>query len=74
MFEYLLIVLLSERYELLNIYRLSWAQFLLHRSWDRRMNAWYIARSKRVLSVAEDLTVKLTRSESLTESSGDGAI
>lgn len=56
MFEYMLIVLLSDRCELLKIYRLTWTQFLQVRSWDKRMNAWYVARSGRALSVAEDLT------------------
>lgn len=55
-FEYILILLLSERYELERIYRLSWAQFVELRSWDKRMNAWYLARSARVFDVAEDLT------------------
>ncbi|MBP3983601.1 hypothetical protein J5837_04105 [Pseudoxanthomonas helianthi] len=56
MFEYMLIVLLSNRYELQKLYRLSWDQFVQLRSWDRRMHAWYVARSGRVLDAAEDLT------------------
>lgn len=56
MFEYMLIVLLGERCELQKIYRLPWSEFLKVRSWDKRMNAWYVARSARVLGVAEDLT------------------
>jgi hypothetical protein len=57
MFEYMLIVLLGERCELQKIYRLAWADFLQVRSWDKRMNAWYVARSARALSAAEELTL-----------------
>lgn len=57
MFEFILIVLLSERYELQKIYRLSWSQFVELRSWDKRMNSWYLARSARVFDAAEDLTL-----------------
>lgn len=56
MFEYMLIVLLGERFDLKKIYRLSWSQFLQVRSWDKRMNAWYVSKSARVFQVAEDLT------------------
>lgn len=56
MFEYMLILLLGERCELQKVYRLAWADFLKVRSWDKRMNAWYVARSTRALGAAEDLT------------------
>jgi hypothetical protein len=56
MFEYMLIVLLGERCELQKIYRLSWEQFVLHRKWDKRMNAWYVPKTGRVFQSVEDLT------------------
>lgn len=55
LFEFILILVLSDRYELQGIYRLSWEQFVQLRSWDRRMNAWYLIRSSRVLGAAEAL-------------------
>lgn len=55
LFEFILILILSDRYELRAIYRLSWEQFVDLRSWDKRMNAWYLARSSRVLDAAEAL-------------------
>jgi len=58
MFEYLLIVLLSDRCELQKIYRISWEQFVELRSWDKRMNAWYLTKSQRVFSAAEDISGK----------------
>ena len=56
LFEYLLIVTLSNDYALERMYRVSWKQFLDLRSWDKRMNAWYLARSARVLGAVEELT------------------
>jgi hypothetical protein len=53
LFEYLLVVQLSNRYQLKAIYRYSWKDFLSVRAWDVRMNAWYIPLSKRKLSVSE---------------------
>ena len=50
LFEFLVIVLLSDQFELAQVYRLSWAEFCAVRSWDMRMNAWYVARSTRALT------------------------
>lgn len=55
LFEYMLIVLLDDSYELAGMFRLSWESFLRVRSWDKRMNAWYVARSSRVWAAAERL-------------------
>lgn len=55
LFEYMLIVLLDDSYELAGMFRLSWESFLKVRSWDKRMNAWYVARSSRVLTAADQL-------------------
>jgi len=53
LFEYIVVVLLDEDFSLLSMYRLSWEQFVVVRSWDTRMSAYYLGRSKRVFSVAE---------------------
>jgi len=55
LFEYILIVRLAEDWTLESIYQLAWADFLKVRSWDKRMNAWYIAMSIRNLNVATQI-------------------
>lgn len=55
LFEYVLIVLLSEDWTLDSIYKLAWVDFVKVRSWDKRMNAWYVAISSRALGLAEQV-------------------
>jgi hypothetical protein len=50
LFEFILIVLIREDFTLERIIELDWQQFCAVRSWDIRMNAWYVARSNRALS------------------------
>jgi hypothetical protein len=50
LFEYLIISQLSDDLTLKNIYEFSWQQFVKVRSWDKRMNAWYIGCSRTTLS------------------------
>jgi hypothetical protein len=52
LFEYLLISRLSESWSLEAIYQLTWKAFCDVRSWDKRMNAWYISISGRALAAA----------------------
>lgn len=52
LFEYMLIVRLDRDWSLLNIYELDWKTFCDCRSWDRRMNAWYVGASAKTLSRA----------------------
>jgi hypothetical protein len=52
LFEYLLIVKLGTDWTLKSIHQLSWQQFTEIRSWDSRMNAWYVGISNRTLGVA----------------------
>lgn len=52
LFEYLLIVRLSDSWTLQSIHQLTWKTFLEARSWDKRMNAWYVAISGRALADA----------------------
>lgn len=49
LFEYLLIVRLTKSWELQSIYQLDWDEFVKARSWDKRMNAWYVAITNRAL-------------------------
>ena len=49
LFEFLIIVLLSDSYELSEVFLLDWQEFCVARSWDRRMSAWYVAKSRRAL-------------------------
>jgi hypothetical protein len=52
LFEYILIVKLAEDWKLESIHQLAWADFVKVRSWDKRMNAWYVGVSARTLDVA----------------------
>lgn len=53
LFEYLLIVKLTEDWTLHAIYQFSWADFVRVRAWDTRMNAWYIGCSASTLRQAK---------------------
>ena len=55
LFEYLLIVRLAEDWSPLSIHQLAWSDFIKIRSWDKRMNAWYVAISARALDVARPI-------------------
>jgi hypothetical protein len=55
LFEYMLIVKLTGDWTLSSIHQLSWSDFLRVRSWDKRMNAWYVGYSDRVLKTATPL-------------------
>jgi len=55
LFEHLLVVLLSEDLQLARVVMLSWTQFCMVRSWDSRMNAWYVARSRRALDIGRQV-------------------
>jgi len=58
LFEYLLLVLLNDDFDLKGLYRFSWKQFLEVRQWDRTMNAWYIPKTIKALKQAEHLNEK----------------
>ena len=53
LFEYALIVKLAEDWSLESIHQLPWDAFVKVRSWDKRMNAWYVAISRRALAAAK---------------------
>jgi hypothetical protein len=52
LFEFILIVKLASDWSLKAVYELSWADFVRVRSWDSRMNAWYVGISNRTLGAA----------------------
>lgn len=55
LFEYLLLVILSSDYKLVALYQFTWQDFIDARSWDKRMNAWYIPVSQKRLGIGKRL-------------------
>lgn len=53
LFEHLLVVKVQRDWTLESIYEFSWDLFVECRSWDKRMNAWYIGASNKTLSRAK---------------------
>ena len=49
LFEFLLITKLNDELSLKEIYEFTWEQFIKVRSWDKRMNAWYVGCSTKNL-------------------------
>lgn len=52
LFEFILIVKMDRDWSLQAIYEMDWKTFCECRSWDKRMNAWYVAASAKALSRA----------------------
>lgn len=50
LFEYLLVVRLNDSWGLASIHQISWGEFVKMRSWDKRMNAWYLGCSSKNLT------------------------
>lgn len=61
LFEYLLVVHLSSDYTLRSIHRYGWEVFTQIRSWDKRMNAWYLSSSQRALGRGEMIAPMTTK-------------
>jgi hypothetical protein len=53
LFEYVLIVKLADDWSLESVHQLPWSDFVRTRSWDKRMNAWYVGISARTLGAAK---------------------
>lgn len=53
LFEYMLIVKMDGDWSLNAIYEISWDLFCECRSWDSRMNAWYVSASAKNLARAK---------------------
>lgn len=52
LFEYLLIVRIDVDWQMIGIYEFDWKTFCEVRSWDRRMNAWYVGLAAKTLARA----------------------
>ena len=50
LFEYLLIVRINEDWQLIDIHEFDWKTFVEVRSWDSRMNAWYVGLAAKTLA------------------------
>jgi len=51
-FEYVIVVVIDDNYDLVKIYEISWEQFLKHRRWHKTMRAWNISLTKRLCDEA----------------------
>lgn len=58
LFDYLLIVIFSNSYKVQAIYELTWDQFLIHKKWHSRMDAWNISVNKKVKEQANTVYEK----------------
>ena len=52
LFEYMLVVQIDEDWQLLSIHEFDWRTFCEVRSWDSRMNAWYVGLATKTLAKA----------------------
>lgn len=52
LFEYLLVVQIDDDWQLLSIHEFDWRTFCEVRSWDSRMNAWYVGLAAKTLARA----------------------
>lgn len=59
LFEYILIVLVKDDLTLDRLIQLDWDQFCGARSWDVRMNAWYLTRSKKTFGAGMQIFPKV---------------
>lgn len=53
LFDYLLIVTFSNSYEVKAIYELTWQQFIMHKKWHSRMEAWCVSVNRKVKAAAK---------------------
>ncbi|WP_208446627.1 hypothetical protein [Burkholderia ambifaria] len=66
LFEFILIIMVNDEYSLERLIELDWDQFCTVRSWDVRMNAWYVARSHRALSIGRQIYPKTEEASGAT--------
>ena len=48
-FEYVIICRFSDECELESIYQINWETFIRYKKWHKRMNAWYLTLSKKLI-------------------------
>ena len=53
LFEYLLVIQLNKEWTMQSIYEFDWPTFVRCRSWDKRMNAWYVGLAAKTLAQAK---------------------
>jgi len=58
LFEFILIVQLNDNLKLKSIHQFSWNEFVEVRSWDSRMNAWYVGCSTKNFNKGKNIQVK----------------
>jgi hypothetical protein len=69
LFEYLLIVRIDPEWQLICIHEFNWKTFCEVRSWDTRMNAWYVGLAAKTLARATTF-VSPTRTDATGISEG----
>ena len=52
-FEYVILVVIDDNYDLVKMYEVSWGQFLKHRKWHKTMRAWNISLTKQLCDEAK---------------------
>jgi hypothetical protein len=55
LFEYLLVVQIDDDWQLVSVHEFDWRTFCEVRSWDSRMNAWYVGLAAKTLARATAL-------------------
>ena len=57
-FEYAVIVKLTDDFELEQILELAWEEFLLHKKWHSRMQAWNLSYSTKLINSVKSIYSK----------------
>jgi len=60
LFDYLLIVILSDSCEVKAIYELTWEQFLKHKTWHSTMKGWHVSVNKKVKTESKTVYENIT--------------
>jgi len=57
-FEYVIIVKLTDDFELERILELTWKEFLVNKKWHSRMQAWNLSYSNKLIKLGKNLFIK----------------
>jgi len=57
-FEYVIIVKLTDNFELERILELTWNEFLMNKKWHSRMQAWNLSYSNRLVGTVKNIYIK----------------
>lgn len=55
LFEFIILIKIDENYNLESVYQYNWEEFCTLRSWDKRMSAWYLSCSAKILEKGKKL-------------------